>query len=88
MNPVEVPFGSKADIGQPIRDVRFAPESGHAHALPGVFGEIRIGLVLAQGGRRKRQIAGERQCDNVCRDSLGIDIFALHFSLDGQVALP
>ena len=24
-----VRFGSLADIGQPIRDVRFAPESGH-----------------------------------------------------------
>ena len=26
-----VRFGSLADIGQPIRDVRFTPESGHAH---------------------------------------------------------
>jgi predicted metal-binding membrane protein len=26
---VRVRFGSLADIGQPIRDVRFAPESGH-----------------------------------------------------------
>jgi hypothetical protein len=25
----DVRFGSLADIGQPIRDVRFAPESGH-----------------------------------------------------------
>ena len=25
-----VRYGSLADIGQPIRDVRFAPESGHA----------------------------------------------------------
>ena len=26
---VDVRFGSLADIGQPIRDVRFTPESGH-----------------------------------------------------------
>jgi hypothetical protein len=27
----DVRFGSLADVGQPIRDVRFAPESGHTH---------------------------------------------------------
>jgi hypothetical protein len=33
MSSVVVRFGSLADIGQPIRDVRFTPNRGHAQRL-------------------------------------------------------
>jgi hypothetical protein len=52
----DVRFGSLADVGQPIRDVRFAPESGHTHRqhkcpLSANSGHLPLRL-LAVTGRR------------------------------------
>ena len=53
-----VRFGSLADIGQPIRDVRFAPESGHVQrpasrtpTLGLLFRRRLVEASLCQGAR-------------------------------------
>ena len=50
-----VRFGSLADIGQPIRDVRFTPRSRHAHRLHQCLLSAMNGHRLASTNRVPRK---------------------------------